>query len=224
MSFSENSQRPVGQEGDEHLPTRAQFMDPENVSGLLALSDPRTDARPTDVCAVCQEDMEELDKVVLVVPCGHIFDRGCLTTWFDTADEGTCPLCRRTLFSDAPSEGSIVDSLLEEIDHLREAQGLSTIEENRRIYDSMIEDIHIGIDLIQNEGVEAFIEEEMEFSEIVDITTDEEMAEWVEDWVAAGIQGTSTRYARLLRVMQNELELRRRLRNFEDNGAAPDAS
>ncbi|KAL1592831.1 ubiquitin-protein ligase Anaphase Promoting Complex [Paraconiothyrium brasiliense] len=87
-------------EDDAHaLPSREHFLNPNNASGLLALSDTRTDARPQDVCSVCQGEFENLSDAVVIVACGHIYHRHCLYTWFDNSERfGTCPMDRRRLF------------------------------------------------------------------------------------------------------------------------------
>ncbi|KAL1592832.1 hypothetical protein SLS60_011248 [Paraconiothyrium brasiliense] len=92
------------EEQNEDLPSRDEFMDPNNPNpGLLILTDPRATARPSedDICSVCREDMEALDGLEVIVSCGHIFHRPCLDTWLQTptSGHGTCPLCRCVLFT-----------------------------------------------------------------------------------------------------------------------------
>jgi len=42
-------------------------------------------------CPICSELM--FDPVV-VAPCGHSFDRGCVENWFKTNSQRSCPSCR----------------------------------------------------------------------------------------------------------------------------------
>ena len=42
-------------------------------------------------CPICSELM--FDPVVLT-PCGHSFDRGCVENWFKTKSYRSCPSCR----------------------------------------------------------------------------------------------------------------------------------
>ncbi|CAM0911480.1 unnamed protein product [Alopecurus aequalis] len=55
-------------------------------------------------CRVCLARFEP-ESVVNRLPCGHLFHRACLETWFDY-DHATCPLCRLRLLpaaDDPPS-------------------------------------------------------------------------------------------------------------------------
>jgi hypothetical protein len=88
----------------DRLPTRDEFMDPNNTNGLLVLSDTRTTARPSDICPICREDMDDLSKAVVIVQCGsrHIYHSDCLKSWFDSTSKDSeykaCPTCREKLF------------------------------------------------------------------------------------------------------------------------------
>jgi hypothetical protein len=89
---------------DPALPSRVHFLDPENAQ-LLPLSDPRTDARPQDVCPICLDPMDDLDHAVVIVRCNHMYHRHCLHTWLENPNVayGTCPMDRQRLFA-APVE------------------------------------------------------------------------------------------------------------------------
>ncbi|KAF2452061.1 hypothetical protein P171DRAFT_438689 [Karstenula rhodostoma CBS 690.94] len=93
-------QSAVREEQGQDLPSRQQFMDPDNAQGLLALSDPRTDAHTDDDCGICNSNMRDLDEAVVIVRCGHIYHRSCLLPWFDIdVRVHTCPYCRKDLFT-----------------------------------------------------------------------------------------------------------------------------
>lgn len=49
---------------------------------------------PHEICSVCRDSLEcGLDLCML--PCGHVFHRGCATAWL--TQRRTCPLCRHEL-------------------------------------------------------------------------------------------------------------------------------
>lgn len=99
------------------LPSREQFLDPENTQGLMLPSDARalvmpavqafnharaeTNSNAEVACPICMDDMADLEDVVVTVRCGHIFHRTCLFTWIgnDTQNR-SCPYCRQQLFAD----------------------------------------------------------------------------------------------------------------------------
>ncbi|KAF2452062.1 hypothetical protein P171DRAFT_438690 [Karstenula rhodostoma CBS 690.94] len=90
------------------LPLREHFVDPAN-GLLLPLTDPRTEARPQDVCAICWEPMDNLSEAEVITSCGHIYHRGCLRRWFENRDAfyGTCPMDRARLFRTHLSERTL---------------------------------------------------------------------------------------------------------------------
>ena len=47
----------------------------------------------TEPCPVCYEDVHRPAKT----PCGHVFCEGCLSMWFGTARQASCPMCRQRL-------------------------------------------------------------------------------------------------------------------------------
>ena len=62
----------------------------------------------TDPCPVCFEEVHRPAKT----PCGHVFCEACLSTWFGTARQASCPMCRQRLqeqhvqvFTGAPEAG-----------------------------------------------------------------------------------------------------------------------
>ncbi|KAJ4351290.1 uncharacterized protein N0V89_006629 [Didymosphaeria variabile] len=223
QAFS-NPQHTVGQEGNQRLPTRAQFMNPENANGLLALSDPRTEARPTDVCAICHEAMDELDKAVVVVPCGHMFDRSCVMTWLDNPITtcGTCPLCRRNLFKDVPSQEASIENLLEEIDRLSERRNLSSNAEDRRMLGDWIEDAYEELGRRDYESFRLLAEGE-EVSGISNGPNEAQLANFIAEWVDDEVLDRAGPEARLFRYTIEHIEQLSR-RRAERTGGAPDAS
>ena len=50
-------------------------------------------------CPVC---MEDIVKKGLKLPCGHIFDRNCVTTWLK--QHNSCPVCRKGIDEEGPSK------------------------------------------------------------------------------------------------------------------------
>lgn len=59
----------------------------------------------TDPCGICQDPYD----APVVLTCGHIFCRRCVTPWLD-GGASTCPACRATLFVPlATSSGSVAN-------------------------------------------------------------------------------------------------------------------
>lgn len=56
-------------------------------------------------CSICFDTFT--DPVRL--PCSHIFDRRCITTWLSMRGPNTCPSCRALLFSRPEEEADIAD-------------------------------------------------------------------------------------------------------------------
>ena len=61
-------------------------------------------------CTICGEDVPLNVKVVLL-PCGHWFDKDCIKAWLGAPHEGlppstTCPYCRRSVLEGLRSDGS----------------------------------------------------------------------------------------------------------------------
>ena len=58
-----------------------------------------------DSCGICLEELGlDTDDTVALAPCGHIFCRVCIQSWFDSSrpERDTCPTCRRVLFTIEP--------------------------------------------------------------------------------------------------------------------------
>mmetsp|Transcript_28692 Transcript_28692/g.32902 ORF Transcript_28692/g.32902 Transcript_28692/m.32902 type:complete len:483 (+) Transcript_28692:292-1740(+) len=51
-------------------------------------------------CAVCCEQLENSEKVLVVPGCGHIFHEACALAWLQS--HNTCPYCRKELPTDDP--------------------------------------------------------------------------------------------------------------------------
>ena len=43
-------------------------------------------------CAICLDDLKEKGTLM---PCGHLFDKGCITNWLE--EHNQCPVCRLEL-------------------------------------------------------------------------------------------------------------------------------
>ncbi len=52
-------------------------------------------------CPLCAEVYESSDEVPCMLPCAHVFGRGCIENWVSEAraNKYTCPMCRRLLFA-----------------------------------------------------------------------------------------------------------------------------
>jgi hypothetical protein len=132
-----NRRPSVRAEYGQGLPSREQFMHASNAEGLLALSDPRTDAHTNDGCTICKEDMSDLDEAAVLVQCGHIFHRSCLLPWLNNpaARVATCPLCRRNLFIRPRSQDVLRVDINERRSWLRhEIQTINAVRD-RNTYD-----------------------------------------------------------------------------------------
>ncbi|XP_038705628.1 RING-H2 finger protein ATL18 [Tripterygium wilfordii] len=82
------------------LPVAARF---EDLRGSLQLLN-NEDEDDIIICSIClvgldqdQEDDDDLELVIKLPECNHIFHRECIHKWVDR-DRFTCPLCRSFLF------------------------------------------------------------------------------------------------------------------------------
>lgn len=46
-------------------------------------------------CAICCDDLKEKGTLL---PCGHLYDRECITKWL--GEHNQCPVCRHELQTD----------------------------------------------------------------------------------------------------------------------------
>lgn len=56
----------------------------------------------TGTCVICQEDLQEGERVRVIQKCQHMFHRHCIDEWFERKEE--CPMCRAPLV-DVPVVG-----------------------------------------------------------------------------------------------------------------------
>lgn len=73
----------------------------------IETSDLEKDSR----CMICQHEygldildtdtIEEAEEAVRL-PCGHLAGRKCISTWLESDDGDSCPMCRKTFFRVAP--------------------------------------------------------------------------------------------------------------------------
>lgn len=50
-------------------------------------------------CAIC---LEELNKNIRTLPCGHSFHNNCIHSWLKKGDSKVCPVCREPLYIPLP--------------------------------------------------------------------------------------------------------------------------
>jgi hypothetical protein len=49
----------------------------------------------TSECTICMEPFSVSGKHrVVALRCGHLFGRGCITSWIDSKSNAGCPLCK----------------------------------------------------------------------------------------------------------------------------------
>lgn len=60
-----------------------------NMNTLYPDATPEELAASDNICIICREDMINTSKKL---PCGHIFHKTCLRSWFQR--QQTCPTCR----------------------------------------------------------------------------------------------------------------------------------
>ena len=46
---------------------------------------------PTETCPICFDDFN-IESILILLNCGHLFDRNCIITWLN--EKTTCPKCR----------------------------------------------------------------------------------------------------------------------------------
>merc|ERR1719480_437038 len=61
-------------------------------------------ANTDNVCIICREEMSPTPGSTKKLPCGHIFHRNCLRSWFQR--QQTCPTCRLDVLR-APASTSV---------------------------------------------------------------------------------------------------------------------
>ena len=94
------------QEETVFVPRAVRFI---NDLKILQVADLLKDRRS---CPICQEQYlggngSQLEEVVVLPGCGHVFGRTCLQTWLDPKDgepHDTCPLCRNNVFGLAQTQ------------------------------------------------------------------------------------------------------------------------
>ncbi|KAK1669589.1 hypothetical protein QYE76_057748 [Lolium multiflorum] len=89
----------------------------------------------SELCAICLLDSRTQDRDTHMLPCSHLFHKGCITTWFHRAS--TCPTCRRECFVRSVShQDELSDSEEEEPmeDELYEDQDAAGEDENHMEY------------------------------------------------------------------------------------------
>ncbi len=59
---------------------------------------PETKNEVTETCAICMEDYDEHEEVVIGANCGHLYHKNCLLKWMQ-AKHDFCPFCRAYSFS-----------------------------------------------------------------------------------------------------------------------------
>lgn len=62
---------------------------------------PAATAGDGSLCAVCQCDYEEGDRLTHL-PCRHAFHRDCVEKWLDSYSRH-CPVCKETVCKDLPA-------------------------------------------------------------------------------------------------------------------------
>lgn len=71
----------------------------------------------SQICHICKDEFfssndqnpDEDNDVPLKLPCNHIMGHACLATWLK--HNSSCPLCRATLYEQAPSSSLITNIL-----------------------------------------------------------------------------------------------------------------
>ncbi|CDW88717.1 ring-h2 finger protein rha1b [Stylonychia lemnae] len=49
-----------------------------------------------NTCSICLEDFVNSNQIIKELPlCKHLFHENCLKSWYETAHQDTCPVCRR---------------------------------------------------------------------------------------------------------------------------------
>jgi hypothetical protein len=65
-------------------------------------------------CAICLEPFKKAQRNTLMMPCRHLFHKGCVERWLRSS--GTCPTCRYELLTDNAEYNECVKARMEERD------------------------------------------------------------------------------------------------------------
>ena len=79
-----------------------QAPQPQGVSEEFINNLPKAKEDKQGECYICLDKLGAEDKQTCELPCGHAFDRACLTTWLKEKD--SCPVCRAKLDQDRPHQ------------------------------------------------------------------------------------------------------------------------
>jgi len=72
-----------------------QAPQPQGVSEEFINNLPKAKECKQGECYICLEKLGAEDKETCELPCGHAFDKACLTTWLK--ENHSCPVCRAKL-------------------------------------------------------------------------------------------------------------------------------
>ncbi|KAG6377882.1 hypothetical protein JVT61DRAFT_14668 [Boletus reticuloceps] len=190
---------------------------------------------PNSTCDICMESYMEVAGMPHVIPCGHIFCRGCLTRMqrasLQNLLRSKCPICRQQFSSRdihqlrvdsggssptrvTPQVDTQVQRLLDDIEKM--VDGHATVEEMQRAVDqcNAYHDLHPGSSLriplgVSRRLVTSYMEAHRKLFELASARDD------IRDRLILHLEFAQTQYRTLDQVRRSEKETV--LKNEEDS-------
>ena len=100
---------------DEGYAARSPIPPHDQVLSEVAGED-RGNLRSDDVCPVCLCPLAELEKVVRIRNCGHVYCDPCITTWLYTRSARECAMCKRDVRGGAKRDRDFAEDEDEDAD------------------------------------------------------------------------------------------------------------
>lgn len=55
---------------------------------------PVEEKKTMDACAICTDDLTDIENDCKLIACGHVFHQQCIGQWLDINEKRQCPVCR----------------------------------------------------------------------------------------------------------------------------------
>lgn len=113
---SEATSKPLGKEADEAdvvlQKPEAAVISSTDTSQADTTKDQFRLSRSQTTCAICLDDFVAGFSMVRELPCGHIFDQGCIDQ-FLTENSSLCPLCKKSVLPPGACRIRVTDAMVQ---------------------------------------------------------------------------------------------------------------